>query len=87
MEPPTSIQQEERGCKFSIHKEDQGQEKTPTEENGTSCGKQQKMEPKAELIQKDGNMVQKDGKKREGGWNNKKKKRGPNRQTVTLGGS
>ena len=53
---------------------------------------QQEKEPKIELVQKDGNLVQKDGNliQKDGNRNgdrwNKKKKRGPNRQTVTLGG-
>jgi hypothetical protein len=37
------------------------------------------------LVQKDGNLIQKDGNRNGDRWN-KKKKRGPNRQTVTLGG-
>ena len=40
------------------------------------------------MIQKDGKMIQKDRNldKKDGNRWNKKKKRGPNRQTVTLGG-
>ena len=37
------------------------------------------------MVQKDGKLIQKDGNRNEERWNNKKKW-GPNRQTVTLGG-
>ena len=37
------------------------------------------------LVQKDGKLIEKDGNRNEERWN-KKKKRGPNRHTVTLEG-
>ena len=43
VEPPSSSLQEERGAKFSIHKEVPGQVQVPTDEDGTERSGQQEL--------------------------------------------
>ena len=88
MEPPTSIQQEEEAARFSIHKEDSKQaERTMPSEHAGGGTEVDAMEegPAHEGSVTETGTLQKAGKRSEGRWNNKKK-RGSNRQTVTLGG-
>ena len=91
VEPLTSSQQEGKNI-FSIHKEDQIQTGTNTQNDIAEDKVQDEIGVDQEVNQQDGKAYQRDGRgnQKEGQrvetrWNTKKK-RGPNRKTITLGG-